>query len=255
MRFEDYRRIRLFAGTPDDQLRALVGASTEVPFEHGDLLWQENEPADHWWVLLEGTVELLRHVGTEAKRLGAMDMPGQWAGGFRAWDDQGRYLATGRGGSTGCALAVPTAALRELWDAHFPLGVRVVEGIYNTLRNYEAMARQKESLAALGTLAAGLAHELNNPAAAATRAVDALAEANAGVLSSLQELVAVPIGADQFAELDTLRRQLGPGSPASPHPPGSPAPAPCPPGSQRWPRRSGARPAPGRRPPPGERCR
>ena len=50
------------------------------------------------------------------------------------------------------------------------------------------VARQMEALAALGKLAAGLAHELNNPAAAATRAVDALGEAYEGLLSSLRRL-------------------------------------------------------------------
>jgi signal transduction histidine kinase len=71
------------------------------------------------------------------------------------------------------------------------------------------MARQREALAALGTLAAGLAHELNNPAAAATRAVDALAEACDGMLISLRRLAAVPLTAEPFTGLDALRRELG----------------------------------------------
>ena len=78
----------------------------------------------------------------------------------------------------------------------FPLGLHLIEGVSRSARNYETMARQKEALAALGTLAAGLAHELNNPAAAATRAVDALGEAHEDMLSSLRRLAAAPVTAD-----------------------------------------------------------
>lgn len=213
MELSDYERIPLFAATDHDLLRALVEASTEVRFERGDVLWQENHLAEAWWVLIGGAVDLLRHVGPEAKKLGALDTPGQWAGGFRAWDEQGRYLATGQAASAGCVLRVPAGALRGLWDGAFPIGVHIVEGIYRTLRNVESMARQRESLAALGTLAAGLAHELNNPAAAATRAVDTLGDAQGQMLSSLRQLAAVPVSAHQFTQIDTLRCELGQGAP------------------------------------------
>ena len=215
MELHDYRRMGLFAKTGDEQLRALIEASSEVPFEPGDVLWEENHLAEFWWVLLDGSVELLRHVGSEAKQFGVMDVPGRWSGGFTAWDQNGRYLGTGRAASAGCMLRVPSQALREFWDASFPIGVHIVEGIYRSLRDYESRVRQRESLAALGTLAAGLAHELNNPAAAATRAVDALGDAYAGMLSSLQQLAAVPIGADQFTRIDALRRELGDGLPGT----------------------------------------
>jgi signal transduction histidine kinase len=209
MDLDGLRGIGLFDGTGDDQLLALLAAGTEVDFECGDVLFEENHPAQYWWVLLDGSIDLVRHVGHEETRLGAMDVPGRWAGGFRAWDEHGAYLATGRAATAGRILRVPAAELRALWVTRFPLGIYLIEGVSRSARNYETMARQREALAALGTLAAGLAHELNNPAAAATRAVDALGEAYEGMLSSLRRLAAAPITADQFARLDTLRRELG----------------------------------------------
>jgi signal transduction histidine kinase len=209
MQLDDLREIGLFASTDDDQLLVLLAAGTEVRFECGDMLFQENHAAEDWWVLLEGSIDLVRHVGRDETRLGAMDVPGRWAGGFRAWDEHGAYLATGRAATAGRILRVPAGELRKLWTTRFPLGLYLIEGVSRSARNYESMARQKEALAALGTLAAGLAHELNNPAAAATRAVDALGEAYEGMLLSLRRLAAAPISADQFARLDTLRDELG----------------------------------------------
>jgi signal transduction histidine kinase len=209
MHLDDLRGFGLFSGTDDDQLLTLLAAGTEVRFQCGDVLFQENHPAEYWWVLLDGSIDLVRHVGTDESLLVVMDVPGRWAGGFRAWDEHGAYLATARATTTGRVLRLAAADLRALWATRFPLGLSLIEGVSRSARNYESMARQKEALAALGTLAAGLAHELNNPAAAATRAVDALGEAYEGMLSSLRRLAAAPITADQFARLDTLRRELG----------------------------------------------
>ncbi|WP_369252309.1 ATP-binding protein [Geodermatophilus amargosae] len=205
----ELRRIALFEGTGDDQLQDLLAAGTEVSFEPGDVLFQENHPADSWWVLLDGGIDLVRHVGRDETQLGSMDVPGRWAGGFRAWDEHGAYLATGRAATAGRVLCVPAAELRRIWTARFPLGLQLTEGVSRSARNYETMARQREALAALGTLAAGLAHELNNPAAAATRAVDALAEACDGMLTSLRRLAAAPVTAGQFTGVDALRQELG----------------------------------------------
>ncbi len=204
----DLRGMPLFDGVADDQLQELSAAGEEVRFAPEDVLWVENQPAGSWWVLLEGSIDLLRHVGHEETVLGTMDVPGRWAGGFRAWDEHGAYLATGRAVTSGRALRIPAEELRRIWGARFPLGLLLTEGVSRSARNYETMARQREALAALGTLAAGLAHELNNPAAAATRAVDALAEACDGMLTSLGRLAAVPVTGGQFTGLDALRREL-----------------------------------------------
>jgi signal transduction histidine kinase len=210
MRVDELRPLGIFDGLSDEQLAELVEGGTEVPVEPGVELFHEGEHADHWWLLVDGAIDLVRRVGREDTVVARMDVPGRWAGGFRAWDEHGVYLATGRGASAGRVLRVPAEVLRERSNAWFPFGGHLIQGLYRTARSIESTARQRESLVTLGTLAAGLAHEINNPASAATRAVDALQSASETLLSSLGRLVHDEVTAGRFAALDGLRRELGP---------------------------------------------
>jgi signal transduction histidine kinase len=210
MRVAELRPLSLFDGLSDDQLAELVVGGTEVPVEPGVELFREGERADFWWLLVDGAIDLIRHVGREDNVVARMDVPGRWAGGFRAWDEHGVYLATGRGVTAGRVLRVPAEVLRERSNAWFPFGGHLIQGLYHTARSIESTARQRESLVTLGTLAAGLAHEINNPASAATRAVDALAAACATLVTSVGRLANDEISAEQFAALDALRREVTP---------------------------------------------
>ncbi len=210
MHASELRAISLFDGLADDQLAELAGGGTEVRIEPGVNLFLEGEYADFWWVLIDGAIDLLRHIGPEDTVVGRMDVPGRWAGGFRAWDEHGVYLATGRGATGGRVLRVPAEVLREGFNAWFPFGRHLIQGLYNTARSIEATARQRESLVTLGTLAAGFAHEINNPAAAVSRAIDALDDASQTLVSSLGRLAHGEISARQFTALDTLRREIEP---------------------------------------------
>jgi signal transduction histidine kinase len=200
------RRIALFDGLTDAQLAELLAVGEVLEFHRDQVLFREARPATFWWVLLDGTIELVRHVGREDTVLGALNTPGQWAGGFQAWDPHGMYLGSGRCAGTGHVLRVPADGLRDLANNWFPFGMHLIKGLTQTVRNIESTTRQRESLVALGTLAAGLAHEINNPASAASRAVDALQESTEGVLSALGRLADQSISAAQFAALDQLRR-------------------------------------------------
>ena len=111
-------------------------------------------------------------------------------------------------------LRVPSQALKEQARAWFPFGVHLIEGFFQTVRNLEALSRQREALAALGTFAAGLAHEINNPASAAARAAGALQETCDVLLSSLVRLAERSLPADQFVALDALRREIDAGAAA-----------------------------------------
>ncbi len=213
----DLRALRIFDGLTDAQLGQLREAGADVHTSPGLELFRHGEHADYWWVLVEGSIDLMRQIGREDSVVGRMDEPGRWAGGFRAWDEHGVYLATGRVATEGRVFRVPSSELRRLTDTWFPFGAHLIEGLFGTARSIESMARQRDALVTLGTLAAGLAHEINNPAAAAVRSAQALQSVCGTLLSSTRRLADEEISAGQFRQLDALRLEvIPPTAPADP---------------------------------------
>src|SRR5262249_8976632 len=215
----ELRRLFLFDGLSNEQLGELAAVGEEVRFTDDQELFREGDPADFWWVLLEGRVDLARRAGREeAVVMRTMDRPGLWAGGFTAWDDASSYLAPARGSGAGRMLRVPSDALGKLVRAWFPFSVHMITGFFQTVRTMDSLSRQRESLIALGRLAAGLAHELNNPASASTRAVDALLDTCETLLVSFTRLAEHSVLAEDFVAIDALRRELDDPAPGSADP-------------------------------------
>ena len=169
------RETPLFAGVDDAPLRDLVARGEIVDLAPGEVLIREGDEADALFVVLDGELEVTRHSGESRIPLAVVG-PGSLQGEIAALEG-GRRLASVSATREAEVLRIPVEALRELLATGPDVALSVVRTAVARLRAMESTLREREKLAALGTLSAGLAHELNNPAAAALRSVAALEEA------------------------------------------------------------------------------
>ena len=172
---ERLRATPLFGGLDDGLLHRLVDMAEIVDLAAGATLIQEGDQADSLYVVLSGEMDV-------TKRSGSSDIPVAHVGpgalqGELAALEGGRRLASVTATEQAEVLRIPVTAVRELLGAGPDVALAVIRTAVSRLRGMESMLREREKLAGLGTLAAGLAHELNNPAAAAMRAIDGLASA------------------------------------------------------------------------------
>ena len=109
-----------------------------MPIEPGDVLFAEGDARRRaGGCSSTGSLDLVRHVGREDIVVGRMDVPGRWAGGFRAWDEHGIYLATGRGATPGRVLRLRRAAACASWSNHwFPFAGHLIGGLHHTAADH-----------------------------------------------------------------------------------------------------------------------
>jgi signal transduction histidine kinase len=198
------RDIPIFAALPDGDLSRLSLRGQERHLETGATLFQEGDPADAFHVVLEGELRITKRVEgveTEIDRLPA--------GGYTG--DIGLligmpHVATARAMGTTRLLVFDLATFRDV-ILHIPAVARAVLPLMGArVQGAELLVREREKLAALGKLSAGLAHELNNPAAAVRRAADQLTAALATQEESLLRIGALSLTDAHLAALETARR-------------------------------------------------
>ena len=187
---EELRTLFLFEGLSDDQLTWIDERSTTRTYGEGAVVYREGEPSEAVLVLLSGRIRMSRTVAGEEIVIVETDHRGAYSGAVRAYvtrvpgeDDPYQNTVTALAPSR--FLLLPAADFSELVRAWFPMAVHLLDGLYVGIRNSESVVRQREHLAQLGRLSAGLAHELNNPAAAAVRAAGQLRERIAAIRREL----------------------------------------------------------------------
>jgi signal transduction histidine kinase len=169
-------KLFLFEKLTPEQLGWLCREGRVEVAEPG-LVYAEGDPATCWYVLLSGTVALSRRVGVDDVETGRTSNPGVYGGAFFAflgdrvpqvYNNSMRVTEPSR------FFVLDAAKFAELMTTWFPMATHLLEGLLFGSKSAQEAVGQRERLLALGSLSAGLAHELNNPAAAAARATGAL---------------------------------------------------------------------------------
>ncbi|WP_414642562.1 ATP-binding protein [Actinocrinis sp.] len=193
----------LFEKLDAQQLERLCRDGRVEKFEPGQV-YAEGEPATCFYVLLEGSVVLLRRVGTEDVEISRSSSPGVYAGAFMAYLGDRLpqiYNSTLRVTEPSRFFVLPAQSFAAIMQDWFPMAVHLLEGLFFGNKNTQEAIGQRERLLALGSLSAGLTHELNNPAAAAVRAASELRGRVAGMRSKLRAIAA---GRYEREALETL---------------------------------------------------
>jgi signal transduction histidine kinase len=175
---EELGTLFLFEKLSDDQLDWLCANGRMEEFQAG-FAYREGEPATCFYVLIDGSLVMSRRVGEDDVEIVRSDGRGVYAGAFQAYlGDRIRqtYSNSMRVTSPSRFFVLDADKFAQLMREWFPMALHVLEGLFFGTQSTQAAVEQRERLLALGSLSAGLTHELNNPAAAAVRATSSLRE-------------------------------------------------------------------------------
>ena len=210
MSVDRLRTVALFSGLADEDMGRIAAKTQERRLQPGERLFEEGDEGDRAFVIVGGELEILKQSGSSEVLL-AVRRAGEVIGEMSLLEDAPRMAAARARGET-VLLDVPKAVFDEVLASSAGAVRSLFGALVSRWRETEARLRQREQLAQLGTLAAGLAHELNNPAAAAARAAadfgvaaDRLGVARMDVAARAADLEAMTAIADSIAAAASQR--------------------------------------------------
>lgn len=204
--YELIRQVPIFADLSDAEASELWHAARRVGVAPGEVFIREGEPGGSLFIILKGAVEVTKRDGEHEVTL-ATRGPGEFLGEMSLLEQAPR-TASVRATEPGELLAVGPEAFRQLLARRPEAAATLLRTVTSRLRSTEASLVQSDKLAALGTLAAGLAHELNNPAAAIQRSTGYLSEAFEGWRRRTVELSMLEMTPEERNGLAELERSI-----------------------------------------------
>src|SRR5271156_6802744 len=194
-------RVPAFADLPDDQITWFLSQSQELHLKAGESYSRQGDPADAMFVVLEGQLQGRGEIGGEAV---VFDIEQGSVPGPLQFSRMKQFTVGGRAVTDSRGLRFPASLFPELVQKMPELTKRLVGLMSDRIRETTRMEQQRDRLASLGKLSAGLAHELNNPASAAKRAASQMRVILNKIRDASVELGKRDLSPTQKAEIEKL---------------------------------------------------
>lgn len=188
MNIQDLRKSPLFQGLSDEALQQLMDNAKPVSLKAGKALMKQGEQGDSAFVVVSGAFEIQKQTGQSLIKIDVRN-EGDVLGEMALLSSTPRS-ATVTAVTDAETLCISKEVFDDLLSTSTAASLAVLNWVMSRLSQNEALLHQQERMAALGTLSAGLAHELNNPAAAAQRSASLLKESQAKWLVLTHEIEA-----------------------------------------------------------------
>lgn len=199
----------LFEKLSPEQLGSLCAEGRTERFDPGPV-YTEGDPATCFYVMIEGTVVLSRRVGGDDVEVSRTSQRGVYAGAMQAYLGDRvpqTYVNSMRVTEPTRFFVLPAESFADIMREWFPMAAHLLEGLFFGSKNTQRAIGQRERLLALGSLSAGLTHELNNPAAAAVRATSALRERVGKMRHKLAVIAQGPYSREALADLIEIQER------------------------------------------------
>lgn len=176
VKIEDLRTVIAFADLPDEHLQWILDRSNYVEYQDGDIIVKYGDPAEVMWIALQGKVTFYMYINGRQVYYFTFENSSTTGG-------VGGLLPYSRMKTMpGYSYALGDVKMLRLHKDHFhelealnpDLIQRLIGYMTERARIFATTQLQHEKIDALGNLAAGIAHELNNPAAAISGIADEL---------------------------------------------------------------------------------
>jgi signal transduction histidine kinase len=201
--FDFLKNVTLFNDLGDEDLRRICSRTTERRLEPGEVLFNQGDTGDRAYVIRDGELEVLKISGGREVLL-AVRRSGDVVGELSLLEEAPR-MASARARGPVTLITIERKAFEELLETSTTATRALLHTVMERLRSTEARVRQGERMAQIGQMTAGLAHELNNPAAAAARAAERLRDAESSLLMAARRFERA---APSLAERDALDAML-----------------------------------------------
>ncbi len=205
MNLNDLRKSPLFQGLSDDELQQLMDMAEPLLLRAGDVLIKQGDLGDSAYVVIRGEFEIQKQSGQSLIKIDVRN-PGDVVGEMALLSSSPRN-ATVSAKTDAETLRIPKEAFEKLLSSSTSASLAVLHWVMERLTQNESLLHEQEKMAALGTMSAGLAHELNNPAAAAQRSAAELNKTLVKWRSLTHQIESVAFKENQTGWLDDFMQE------------------------------------------------